>query len=148
MRREQILSWDDIYRDLQRLAALLDEKGSWAGIIAITRGGLVPAALIARFLNIRLVETLCISSYDDKVQGALEVLKTAEMAVEAEGEGWLLVDDLVDTGGTAEEALRLFPKAHFATLYAKPQGAPLVHTHVGNFAQNTWLVFPWESDRF
>ncbi|MGB0670598.1 MAG: xanthine phosphoribosyltransferase [Rhodospirillales bacterium] len=148
MRREQPLSWDDVYRDLQRLGALLEEKGSWEGIIAITRGGLVPAALIARFLDIKLVETLCITSYDDRVQGSLSIIKTAGMAEQSKGKGWLLIDDLVDTGETARKALDMFPEAHFATLYAKPQGLPLVHTHVGNFAQNTWLIFPWERDRF
>jgi xanthine phosphoribosyltransferase len=122
--------------------------GPWKGIIAITRGGLVPAAILARELDIRLIDTVCISSYGsgdadgDKKQGDLQLLKAAA----GDGEGMLLIDDLVDTGKTAKYVRELLPKAHFATVYAKPSGKPLVDTFVTEVSQDTWIRFPWDME--
>ncbi|MDA8232049.1 MAG: xanthine phosphoribosyltransferase [Magnetospirillum sp.] len=135
------LSWDDIDRDCRALAALLAPKGPFRGIVAIARGGLVPAALLARDLDIRLVETVCISTYDDRARGTPEVLK----ALSGDGQGWLVVDDLVDSGATAELVRAMLPKAHFATLYAKPEGRPQVDTFVAEVDQRVWIIFPWEA---
>jgi len=128
---------------------MLHAKGPWRGIIAITRGGLVPAALIARELDIRFIDTVCITSYgasvsaaEEKRQGNLQALKM----IEGDGEGFLLVDDLVDTGKTAVFVRERLPKAHFATLYAKPLGRPLVDTCVKEFKQHKWVFFPWDID--
>ena len=136
------VSWDEIERDARALAWRLAGLGPFRGIIAVTRGGLVPAALVARELDIRLVDTLCIASYDDAARqpGTLKVLKT----VEGDGDGFLIIDDLVDTGETARLVRDLLPKAHFATVYAKPAGRPLVDTFVTEVSQDTWIVFPWE----
>jgi len=55
------------------------------------------------------------------------------------------MDDLVDTGRTAAVLRQLMPKAHFAAIYAKPLGRPLVDTYVTEVSQDTWIYFPWES---
>jgi xanthine phosphoribosyltransferase len=136
------LSWADIHRDSRILASMLAELPPFAGIIAVTRGGMVPAAILARELDIRVVETVCISTYDDRNMREPEVLK----GVQGDGAGWLVVDDLVDTGATAQVLRRMLPKAHFATLYAKPKGQPLVDTFVTVFAQTTWVNFPWDPE--
>ena len=136
------LSWDDIHRDSRALAVMLKAKGSFAGIIAIARGGLVPAAILARELDIRQVDTVCIASYGDGTrQEQLEVLKR----IQGDGGGWLVVDDLVDTGTTARVVRAMLPGGHYATLYAKPSGKPMVDTYVTDVAQATWLVFPWDA---
>ena len=144
---EIIISWVELHRDSRYLSEILHQKGPWKGIIAITRGGLVPAALVARELDIRLVDTICVTSYDAgeagaaaQVQGEVKVLK----GVAGDGEGFLLIDDLVDTGRTAQAVRRLLPKAHFATLYAKPAGRPIVDTFVKEFRQEKWIHFPWD----
>ncbi|MDW8469088.1 MAG: hypothetical protein RML56_09075, partial [Burkholderiales bacterium] len=62
---EIIVSWVGLaHRDARYLARVLLEKGRWKGIIAVTRGGLVPAALVARELDLRLIDTVCVTSYD------------------------------------------------------------------------------------
>ena len=114
------VSWEELHRNAKALAWRLIDQGPWEGIIAVTRGGLVPAALVARELEIRLIDTVCISSYDHKDQREARVLKNFE----GDGAGWLIIDDLVDTGKTAEVLRRMIPKAHFATIYAKPAGRP------------------------
>ena len=62
-----------------------------------------------------------------------------------EGKGVLIVDDLVDTGRTAKIVRKILPKAHFATVYAKPMGRPMVDTFVTEVSQDTWIYFPWDT---
>ena len=134
------VSWDELHRTARALAWRLAEAGPFEGIVAITRGGLVPAAIVARELEVRLVDTVCIASYDHKSQGEANILK----GVDGDGAGWLIVDDLVDTGKTAKIVREMLPKAHFATVYAKPAGRPLVDTFITEVSQDTWILFPWD----
>src|SRR5690606_26031785 len=134
------VSWEELHRHAKALSWRLADMGPWKGIIAVTRGGLVPAAILARELDLRLIDTVCISSYDHQDQRAAQVLK----GVPGDGEGWLIVDDLVDTGTTAKLVREMLPKAHFATIYAKPAGRPLVDTFVTEVSQDTWIFFPWD----
>ncbi len=143
------ISWDQIHRDSRALAWRLASAGPFTAIVAITRGGLVPAAIVARELNVRLIETVCVESYHDyKTQGGIEVLKPVSEAVMGVGggggKGVLIVDDLVDTGKTARIVRDMLPEAHFATVYAKPKGRPLVDTFVTEVSQDTWIYFPWD----
>jgi xanthine phosphoribosyltransferase len=134
------VSWEELHRHARALAWRLLDEGPFSGIVAITRGGLVPAAIVARELDLRLVDTLCIASYDDRSQGQVQVLK----GISGDGTGLLIIDDLVDTGDTARVVRAMLPKAHFATIYAKPAGRPLVDTFVTEVSQDTWILFPWD----
>jgi len=137
------ITWDQLHRDSKALAWRLLDMNFFKGIVTVTRGGLVPAAIVARELDIRLVDTICVSSYDwQDQQGEIEVLKS----MTEDDEGWLLIDDLVDTGRTAKVVRELLPKAHFATVYAKPAGRPLVDTFITEVSQDTWILFPWDSE--
>ncbi len=138
------VSWEEMHRNAKALAWRLIDKGPWKGIIAITRGGLVPAAIIARELEIRMIDTVCVSSYDHQNQREAMVLKGTEGSNAGDGEGWLIIDDLVDTGKTAVIVRKMLPKAHFATVYAKPAGRPLVDTFITEVSQDTWIHFPWD----
>ncbi len=142
-----LVSWDQFHRDCKALAwRLLEKNNQWQGVIAVTRGGLIPAGIIARELEIKVVETIGISSYDDKKQGALKIIKNIDEILIGKGEGWLVIDDLVDTGNTARAIRKAVPKAHFAAVYAKPAGEPLVDTYVTWVSQDTWIYFPWDVD--
>jgi xanthine phosphoribosyltransferase len=140
------VSWEELHRQGKALAWRLLDKGPWQGIISITRGGLVPAAIVARELDVRLIETACIIGYRaEQVGGTLpeaQVIKPP--AVTGDGSGWLVIDDLVDTGRTMEILRQYYPKAHFAALYAKPQGKPQVDSFITEVSQDTWIYFPWD----
>jgi xanthine phosphoribosyltransferase len=143
------VSWDQFHRDARALAWRLSASGPFQAIVCITRGGLVPAAIVSRELEIRLIETVCVASYHDyKTQGDLAVLKGIDAQVAdsggENGRGVLIVDDLVDTGRTASIVRKMLPNAHFATVYAKPMGRPLVDTFVTEVSQDTWIYFPWD----
>ena len=141
------VSWDQFHRDARALAWRLAEAGPFTAIVAITRGGLVPAAIVARELNVRLIETVCVESYHDYTkQGDLRLLKgVAESIIKLGGKGVLIVDDLVDTGNTAKVVRQLLPDAHFAAVYAKPMGRPMVDTFITEVSQDTWIYFPWDT---
>ncbi len=141
-----VVTWAEVHRDSRVLVRRLIPKGPWRGIVALTRGGLVPAAIVAREMSIFTVDTLCITSYDEQVQGRLKILKQPEAAVSDQGEGWLLIDDLVDTGTTMRAARELLPKAHFCTVYAKPKAVDLVDTYVHDVEQEVWIFFPWDTE--
>jgi xanthine phosphoribosyltransferase len=140
------VSWDQFHRDARALAWRLSGAGPFRAVVAVTRGGLVPAAVVARELGIRVIETICVASYDYERQGELQVLKTIDTALSEGdgGKGVLIVDDLVDTGATARVVREMLPKAHFATVYAKPAGRPLVDTFVTEVSQDTWIYLPWD----
>ena len=141
------VSWDQFHRDARALAWRLNAAGPFTALVCITRGCLVPAAIVARELGLRVIETVCIESYnDDKTQGQLRVLKGVAEAVAklGDGKGVLVVDDLVDTGATARLVREMLPNAHFATVYAKPLGRPLVDTFITEVSQDTWIYFPWD----
>ena len=142
------VSWDQIHRDSRALAWRLDgygpDKGEWRAIVAITRGGMAPAMIVARELDIRMVDTISVKSYHNQAQGEAEVLSRPDDAIMGDGTGVLVIDDLVDSGKTLELVRKMYPKAHFATVYAKPQGRAQVDTFITEVSQDTWIFFPWD----
>jgi len=138
------VTWDQLQRDARALAWRLMALGPFAGIVAISRGGLIPAAIIARELDLRLVESVCVVTYQDEERGEPRVTKPPAAA--GDGTGFLIVDDLVDTGATARVVRDLLPKAHFACIYAKPAGRAVIDSFVTEVSQDTWILFPWETE--
>ncbi|HET9175774.1 MAG TPA: xanthine phosphoribosyltransferase [Pseudolabrys sp.] len=143
------VSWDQFHRDSRALAWRLHGAGPFDAIVCITRGGLVPAAIVARELNVRMIETISVLSYRDyDNQGEVSVIKGIApevLELQSKGKRVLIVDDLVDTGKTARVVRDLLPTAHFATVYAKPMGRPLVDTFITEVSQDTWIYFPWDT---
>ncbi|MEL6644586.1 MAG: xanthine phosphoribosyltransferase [Pseudomonadota bacterium] len=142
------VSWDQIHRDARALAWRLDgqgpDNGAWKAVVAITRGGMAPAMIAARELDIRMVDTISVKSYNHQEQSEPKIIKTPDMDMVGDGTGILIIDDLVDTGKTLEVVRAAMPKAHVATVYAKPKGRPMVDTFITEVSQDTWIFFPWD----
>jgi len=143
------VSWDQIHRDSRALAWRLDGQGplkggTWRGIVAVARGGMAPAMIVARELDIRVVDTICVMSYDHQLQKDASILKYPSSKLMESSNGILIVDDLVDSGKTLELVRQIYPSAHYATVYAKPKGRPLVDTFITEVSQDTWIYFPWD----
>ena len=140
------VSWDQFHRDCRALAWRLNGEGPFEAIICITRGGLVPTAIVARELGVRMIDTICIVSYGEfKQLDTLEVLKDVAGNISSlDPKRVLVVDDLVDTGKTAQLVRQRLPGVHLATVYAKPKGRPQVDTFVTEVSQDTWIYFPWD----
>ena len=147
------ISWDQIHRDSRALAWRLDGKGpddgQWRAVVAVTRGGMAPAMIVARELDIRTVDTISAKSYHsgggkaDQRREA-EVFKAPEASLMGDGPGILVVDDLVDRGKPLELVRSLYPNAHFACVYAKPEGEKQADTFITGVSQDTWIFFPWD----
>ena len=139
------VSWDQIHRDARALAWRLDGKGpdngQWKAVVAITRGGMAPAMIVARELDIRTVDTISVKSYDHQSQSEPKIIKSPNNDLIGDGTGILIIDDLVDTGKTLETVRSLMPKAHVATVYAKPLGRGQVETFITEVSQDTWIFF-------
>jgi xanthine phosphoribosyltransferase len=138
------VTWDQLHRDARALAWRLMALRPLKGIVAVSRGGLIPAAIIARELEVRFIESVSIVTYDEENMGTPDVTKPPTAA--GDGEGFLIVDDLVDTGSTARVVRGLLPKAHFACVYAKPAGKEMVDSFVTEVSQDTWIMFPWDTE--
>lgn len=142
------ISWDQIHRDSRALAWRLEKQGpfngEWSAVVAITRGGMVPAMIIARELDVRVVDTISVKSYDHQSQSAAKILKSPDNTLMKNGKGILIIDDLVDSGRTLEIVKNLYPEAHYATIYAKPKGRPMVDSFITEVSQDTWIFFPWD----
>ncbi len=91
-----------------------------------------------------MIETVSTITYEEEGMGQALVTKPPSAA--GDGTGFLIIDDLVDTGTTARMVRGLLPKAHFATVYAKPAGKDVVDTFVTEVSQSTWILFPWDTD--
>ncbi|WP_120501132.1 xanthine phosphoribosyltransferase [Roseovarius sp. EL26] len=142
------VSWDQLHRDARALAWRLQSEApddtGWRAVVAITRGGMAPAMIIARELDIRTVDTISVKSYDHQNQSEAIVIKSPDMDLIGDGEGVLVIDDLVDTGKTLEIVRKHMPKAHVATVYAKPMGREMVDSFITEVSQDTWIFFPWD----
>jgi xanthine phosphoribosyltransferase len=138
------VTWDQLHRDARALAATFIGR-PFTGIVAVTRGGLIPAAIIARELELRIVESISVVSYAAEAGTAStpRIVKPAHAA--GTGAGFLVIDDLVDSGETARAVRAALPGAHFACLYAKPAGRPFTDSFVAEVPQDTWILFPWDT---
>ncbi|QCI23796.1 xanthine phosphoribosyltransferase [Buchnera aphidicola (Macrosiphoniella sanborni)] len=142
MSEKYIVTWDMLQIYTRKLAIRLLEKiNFYNGIIAVSRGGLVPSALLARELGIRYVDTVCVESYNHNcLKKKRKIIKQAE----GNGEKIIVIDDLADTGGTAKIIRNLYPKAYFVTIFAKPMGRLLVDDYIIDIPQNIWIEQPWD----
>jgi xanthine phosphoribosyltransferase len=134
------LGWDELHREVRRFARRLAGLGPWRGVVAVARGGLVPAAIVAEELQLGLVDTLCIASYDGVRRGEPHILK----GLAGPGAGLLVIDDITDSGATARLVHGLLPQAYLAAVYAKPAGRPFTDSFAVAVEQTVWIVFPWE----
>jgi xanthine phosphoribosyltransferase len=138
------VTWDQLHRDARALAWRLMTLRPLRGLVAVTRGGLIPAAIVARELEVRLIESVSIVTYEEEEAG--EPVVTKPPASAGDGTGFLIIDDLVDTGATAKVVRALLPEAHFACVYAKPLGKEMVDSFITEVSQDTWILFPWDTE--
>jgi xanthine phosphoribosyltransferase len=134
------INWKQFEKDIKLLADQIPNK-AFTKIIAITRGGMIPAYYLARYLGIRNIRTICMLSYTkDNEQEALRVLPSNQKVDDSEN--CLIVDDLIDSGKTLEMARKYYPNSKIAVLYRKPHSPNMVNYHVCQ--KDGWIIFPWE----
>lgn len=135
------ISWDEFHRHTRELAQKL-KANNYSKIVAVSRGGLLPAGILAYELNIRNVEVINMSSYDGETQRQDKDI-TVKADIGTMDEQTLIVDDISDTGKTFNLLRPRFPRAAFVSVYAKRQGTAAVDVYVRDIP-DVWLVFPWD----
>lgn len=138
-------SWMRFKVDAENLSQIIKTRNKKiTGILAITKGGLIPAYFIAKKLGINIVKTLCISSYKDKKRGGITHHKIDGFSEEIKNpENWLVIDDIADSGATLNFVRKLYPKIKTATIWTKENINKPDYYPPANLAKS-WIRFPWE----
>ena len=135
-------TYEEMHEKAVKLGHLIKNKNiNFDKMVVVSRGGFVPAAVVAYTLGIQDVDIVSIQSYIHREAGKAIVHrapKTEEIV--------LVIDDIVDKGGTAKSLKEYKPNMHLAVIYAKPRGLPLASTYVEEITQDTWPVFPWDEE--
>ncbi|MCP4393780.1 MAG: xanthine phosphoribosyltransferase [Alphaproteobacteria bacterium] len=139
--QELIITWDEFHQQTRNALSKICKEMEIKGIIAVARGGVYPAGIFAQDLDIRNIDIICSTSYENKKQ--LQVPKLTKCP-EGDGEGYIIIDDIVDTGKTIREIKKRMPKAHYVAVYAKQEGIDLVDSYSVAVDQNVWVTFPWD----
>ena len=110
-------------------------------IVAVARGGLVPATIIAHLLGIKDIRFIRLSSYANDHQQSELVDTTFDEIPNAETT--YIIDDICDSGETLLYLRKKYPLAKICVLINKNQ------TIKPDFAPRTepaglWINFPWE----
>ena len=148
---EQV-SWDEIDRLVSEVAERVESSGFRPDVIvAIVRGGLVPARLLSDYLGVEDILTMEIKLYEGiGVRGKRPYLRQP-LTGDIKGRRVLLVDDISDTGLTlqlAQEVISFYMpgEVRTASIYVKPW----TNFVPDYYARTTdkWVVFPWEKREF
>lgn len=162
---KRYLNWTNIEEAVSSLAVSIESHHcSFDRILAVARGGLIPAAMLSHRLGIKEVGSLQLESYVGanreklrmyapllpKAAGINNLQMWGAFAAKWDNPKTLIVDDLYDTGETARWVREMFPDMVIATLYWKnPVSGSQLRPAIGfpgKELPNEWIVFPWERD--
>lgn len=161
------LHWVDIEQQCGRIADQIKSRhvkdSQIDAIIGLSRGGLVPATIIAHLLHVREVLVHGYHSYDDNTNmrdpdnthGVMYQDVVYDLMKGLSGKNILIVDDLCDAGITMYGLTqRLYKKFHkgtvnfmTSTLYCKTH-SQFRPDFVGEYCGDDWVVFPWEDCKY
>jgi len=147
--RCELISWSEVERLCQRLAGLIRESGYRPDlVIAIGRGGYVPARLVCDWLHIMELSSIKIEHYLSGANRQEEAVIRYPLKADIRGLRVLVVDDVNDTGDTLEAAvlhLQTFQPAEIRTavMHHKAVTCFEVDYYAGKIIKWRWLVYPW-----
>jgi hypoxanthine phosphoribosyltransferase len=155
------ITWHDVLELCDKLVDSINESNfKPKHIVGLSRGGLIPATIIANQLSVREVYVHGYHSYDDQTNmrdpdnphGVMYQDVVPDLMRNCQGREVLIVDDLCDEGITMLGLLRRLEKkfadgavkVKCAALYCK-QHSKFQPIYTGESVGNDWLVFPWET---
>lgn len=147
---KEVLTWTQFGEVGRELAQRIVDSGYRPEIvIAVARGGLLPAGHLAYALGVKLADAINVEFYTD-VESTLAdpVLLAPLLDIDAiTGKRLLVVDDVADSGRTLALVLELLQRAgaqvRSAVVYAKP--ASVIEPDYVWKRTDEWIVFPWSA---
>lgn len=136
------ISWEDFHNQVKALATKIKATGKFNRIVAVSRGGLIPAGILAYELDIRNCDVINMSSYDGEIKRQDDAIEIKGLLADID-EKTLIIDDLSDSGRTLDLLHRQYPKAVRVCVYTKPNGQGACDIFAQNLP-NQWVVFPWD----
>ena len=111
-------------------------------IVAVARGGLIPATMTAHMLGIKDIRFIRLSSYADDHQRSELIDTTCDEIPNTETTH--IIDDICDSGETILYLRKKYPLAKLYTVInknptIKPDFAPITEP------EGLWITFPWEN---
>jgi hypoxanthine phosphoribosyltransferase len=147
--RCELISWSEVQRLCQRLAGLIRESGYRPDlIVAIGRGGYVPARLLCDYLEIMGLTSIKVEHYLAGASRQEETIIRYPLKADITGLRVLLVDDVNDTGDTlvaATEHLQTFQPAEVRTavIHEKTVSCIAADYFAMRIVKWRWLIYPW-----
>ena len=138
---KEYCTWQEIELLVEGLAHTIQISGkNYDVILAITNGGIIPARLIARELDINHVQFIPIRNKQFHIEEMLPLLNRTK---------YLVIDDIYDTGDTYNKVYSVIREfdCDFAFLMTRYEysNATLVAKVLNH---EKWIVFPWEKKRY
>jgi len=146
-----VLTLDELYEMTLDLSILIKNKLSEVeAIVAVSKGGLMIARLLADFLGVKYLYTVQVALYDTPGKLGKKPVLIQSFNCRNKHNMVLIVDDVSDTGTTlsfvCDHVRPLIPKVYTATLFIKPWTK-----YIPDFYLKTtdkWIVFPHEYAEF
>jgi len=142
------LKWERVQRLCKELATEIKECENiddFQGIIAVTRGGLIPAGILSHELGLHRIDTIGFSSYHGKKQGALVCVKQPDIIDMTDLNKHIIVEDIVDSGTTLKALRDYFPLSWPVASLVVRCSVDDRPTYIGHIEEtNEWVTFPWE----
>ncbi len=143
------IEWQQVERLIGGLVRQMRDAGFAPDlIVAIARGGFVPARLLADHLDVFDMDSMKIEHYQGVNRQQMARLRYP-LAAEVDGRRILVVDDVSDSGETFELALSHIrskgtpAELRTAALHHKETSSYRPHFHAGRLEQWRWLIYPW-----
>ncbi|OYT49046.1 MAG: phosphoribosyl transferase [Desulfurococcales archaeon ex4484_42] len=147
----KLVSWDDIVKWSRELAKKIKESGFKPDVVvAVARGGFIPARLICDFLGVENLLSLQSQHWTEAAKAAERAIIKFPYKVDLTGKKVLLVDDIVDTGESLALAKKYIlenwrPKElRIATLqWIKPVAKIKPDYYLIEVTEWVWFQYPW-----
>jgi hypoxanthine phosphoribosyltransferase len=145
----QLVSWDEAYRLSRKLAYEIKSSGFHPDlIIAIGRGGYVPARIVSDFLLHSLLTSIKVEHWDNAARKRPEATVRFPLAVDIQGQKILIVDDVTDTGETLRVTADYVRSLHAGEIRTGVMQHKTVSPIVPDFYAEVitewrWIIYPW-----
>ena len=147
--RCELISWGRVYMLARKLAYMINgDNFQPEVIVAIARGGYVPARILCDFLDVNILASIRIEHYLPGANKQRIARLTDPLAIDIKGKNVLVVDDVNDTGETLEVAVHhlkeFSPKGvRVAVLNQKISSGFSPDYFAHKIIKWRWLIYPW-----